>query len=156
MKKYIFDTLFFFSLFLLLLEEKVVIIICYNELSQIEVDAITARIKGLLVDKNVKILYKQNEGTNQSTRSTKKGSGSSQAAPPINPEDLTLLLKTRLRHGKISYDKKDVEERKKGWTAPQKMADELLVRWQSTINAELRISQNTKTGDHQIVVKEDR
>ena len=117
----------------------------------------------------MKILWKQNEGTNrptftrswscpgsedQSTRSTKKSSGSSQAAPPIT-EDLTLLLKTRLRHGKISYDEKDVEERVKGWKAPQKMADELLVRWQSTVNAELRISRNTKTGDHHIVVKKD-
>ena len=128
------------------------------------------KVKERLVDKNVQILWKQNEGTNhptftrslscpgsegQSTRSTKKGSGSSQAAPPINPEDLTLLLKTRLRHGKISYDEKDVKERKKGWTAPQGMSDELLARWQSTINAELCISQNTKTGDHHIVVKED-
>ena len=128
------------------------------------------KVKEHFVDKNVQILWKQNEGTNrptftrswscpgsedQSTRSTKKGSGSSQAASKINPEDLTLLLKTRLRHGKISYDEKDVEERVEGWTAPQKMADELLVRWRPTINAELRISQNTKTGDHHIVVKED-
>ena len=74
--------------------------------------------------------------------------------PEINPEGLTLLLKTRLRHGNISYDEKDVKERKEGWTAPQKMADELLVRWQSTINAELSISRNTKTGDHHIVMKD--
>ena len=145
------------------------IFLCYNKFSQIDADAITVKVKERLVDKNVQILWKQNEGTNhptftrsfscpgsegQSTRSTKKGSGSSQAASKINPEDLTLLLKTRLRHGKISYDEKDVEERVKGWTAPQKMADELLVRWQSTINAELRISLNAKTGDHHIVVKD--
>ena len=170
MKKYTFETFFFFSLSLLLLEEEVVIILCCDKFSQIEVDAITVRIKELLVDKNVQFLCKQNAGTNrptftrslscpspegQLTRSTKKGSGSSQAASPINQEDLTLLLKTRLRHGKISYDEKDVEERKEGWMAPQWMADELLVRWQSAINAELRISRNTKTGGYDIVVKED-
>ena len=122
------------------------------------------------MDKNVRILCKQNAGTNrltftrslpcpspegQSTRSTKKGSGSLQAPSPTNPEDLTLLLKTRLRYGKISYDEKDVEQRKKGWTVPQRMADYLLARWQSTINAELYIYLNTKTGDHHTVVKED-
>ena len=170
MKKYTFKTFFLFSLSLLLSEEKVVIFLCYNKFSQIDADAITVKVKERFMHKNVKILWKQNEGTNhptvtrslscpspegQSTGSTKKDSGSPQAAPPIKPEDLTLLLKTRLRHGKISYDEKDVEERKKGWTAPQKMADELLARWQSTINAELRISLNTKTGDHHIVVKED-
>ena len=122
------------------------------------------------MDKNVQVLWKQNQGTNrptftrswscpssedQSTRSTKKGSGSSQAAPPINPEGLALLLKTHLRRGKISYDEKNVEERVERWTAPQKMADQLLVRWQSTDNAELGISLNTKTGDQDIVVKGD-
>ena len=170
MKKYTFKTFFFFSLSLLLLEEKVVIFLCYNKFSQVDADAITVRIKERFVDKNVNILWKQNEGTSrptvtrslpcpspegQSTRFAKKGSGSSQGVPPINPEDLTLLLKTRLRHGKISYDAKDVEERKEGWTAPQKMAEQLLERWQSTTNAELRISKNTKTGDHHIVVKDE-
>ena len=168
MKKCTFKTFVFFSLSLLLLEEKIVIFLCYNNFLGIEADAITWGIKDLLVDKAVHILWKQNAAANrptftrslpcpgsesQSTRSTKKGSGSSQAATPIT-EDLTLLLKTRLRHGKISYDEKDVKERKEGWTAPQKMADELLARWKSTINAELSISLNTKTGDHHIVVKD--
>ena len=123
------------------------------------------------MDKNVKILWKQNESTKRSpltrswscpssegraTKSTKKGSGRTQAASPTNPDDLILLLKTRLRHGEISYDEKDVEVRVEGWTAPQKMADELLVKCQSTIDAELLISQNIRTGDHEIVVSGDK
>ena len=162
---------FFFSLSLFLLEEKVVIFLCYNKRSQTKADAITERIKEVLVDKNVKILWKQDESTKRSpltrswscpssdgraTKSTKIGSGRTQGTSLINPDDLTLLLKTRLRYGKISYDEKDVEKREKGWTAPQKMADELLMRWQSTIDAELRISQNIKTGDHEIVVNKDK
>ena len=156
-----------------LLEAKVVIFICFNSnsLSQIEVDAITLRIKELLVDKSVKILWKQNESTDRSpvtkswscprsegraTKCTKMGSGTTQAASPLNPEDLTLLLKTRLRYGKISYVEKDVEKREKGWTAPQMIADELLVRWQSTIDAELLISQNVRTGDLRIVVNKEK
>ena len=154
-----------------LLEAKVVIFLCYNKLSQIKADAITERIKEVLVDKNVKILWKQDESTKRSpltrslscpssegwaTKSTKIGLGSTQGAPPINPEDLTLLLKTRLRHGKISYDEHDVEQRAEGWTAPQMIADELLVRWQSTIDAELLISQNFRTGDLRIVVNKEK
>ena len=154
-----------------LLEEKVVIFLCYNKLSQIKADAITERIKEGLVDKNVKILWKQDESTKrspltrswscpssegQATKSTKMGSGRTQGTSPKNPEDLTLLLKTRLRYGKISYVEKDVEERAEGWTAPQMIADELLMRWQSTIDAELLISQNTKTGDLRIVVNKEK
>ena len=119
----------------------------------------------------MKILWKRNESTKPSpltkswscpssegraTKSTKKGSGRTQGTSPINPDDLTLLLKTRLLHGKISYDEHDVKEREEGWTAPQKMADQLLERWESTIDAELRIYQNTKTGDHEIFVNEDK
>ena len=164
-KKYYFKTSFFFSLFLL---AKVVIFLCYNYFSEIKADAITERIKEVLVDKNVKILWKRDESTDRSpftrswfcpssegraTKSTPKmGSGTTQAASPTNPDDLILLLKTRLRHGEISYDEQDVDVRVEGWTAPQKMADQLLVRWRSTIDAELRIYQNTKTGDHEIVV----
>ena len=158
---------FFFSLSLFLLEAKVVIFLCYNKLSQMKADAITERIKEGLVDKNVKILWKQDESTKRSpltrsrscpssegraTKSTKMGSGRTQGASPLNPEDLTLLLKTRLRHGKISYDEKDVEKRAEGWTAPQMIADD----FQSTMDAELRIYQNTKTGNHEVVVNREK
>ena len=119
----------------------------------------------------MKILWKQNESTDRSpftkswscpssegraTKSTKKGSGRTQGASPLSSDDLILLLKTRLRRGKISYDEHDVKERAEGWTAPQKMVDELLVRWRSTIDAELRIYQNTKTGNHEVVVNREK
>ena len=58
---------------------------------------------------------------------------------PVNSEEFTLILKTRLRRGKISYDEKDVECRIEGWTAPEKMAGRLSLEWRPTIDAELRV-----------------
>ena len=69
---------------------------------------------------------------------------------PINPEE--LVLKTRLLRGKISYDEKDVKVRVKGWTVPQKMAENLLRKWQTTHSAELSVYRERKTGNERTVV----
>lgn len=77
------------------------------------------------------------------------------AEHPINPKEFTLVFKTRLRRGRISYDKNDVEVKMKEWKVPQKMADDLFEKWQSTDNAELKIYRENSTGDERTVVTED-
>ena len=72
----------------------------------------------------------------------------------INPEEFTLVLKTRLLRGKISYDEKDVKVRLEGWTAPQKMADNLLTEWQTINSAELSVYRENKTGKERTVVRD--
>ena len=66
----------------------------------------------------------------------------------------TLLLKTRLRYGRISYDDKDVVERLQGWIPPKKIADDLREKWYSTTNAELLIYQENETSKYRVVVND--
>ena len=72
----------------------------------------------------------------------------------INPEEFTLVLKTRLLRGKISYDEKDVKVRLEGWTAPQKMVDNLLTEWETINSAELSVYRENKTGKEGAVVRD--
>ena len=69
-----------------------------------------------------------------------------------NTEDFSLVLKTRLLRGKISYDEKDVKVRLEGWTAPQAMANDLLRKWQTINSAELSVYRENKTGNERTVV----
>ena len=71
----------------------------------------------------------------------------------INPKEFTLVLKTRLRRGRISYDESDVWM--EGWTACERMEDNLLRECQSTNIAELLIFRENKTGkEHRLVIKD--
>ena len=72
---------------------------------------------------------------------------------PINPKEFTLLLKTRLRRGRISYDESDVWL--KGWTACERMEGDLLREWQSTNLAELLVFRENKTGNERTLVMKD-
>ena len=69
---------------------------------------------------------------------------------PINPEEFTLVLKTRLRRGRISYDESDVWL--EGWRACEKMEGNLLREWQSTNIAELLVFRENKTGNERTLV----
>ena len=73
----------------------------------------------------------------------------------INTEEFTLVLKTRLLRGKISYDEKDVKVRLEGWTASRKMADNLLREWQTINSADLSVYRENKTGKQRTVVVRD-
>ena len=73
----------------------------------------------------------------------------------INPEEFTLVLKTRLLRGKISYDEKDVKVRLEGWTASRKMTDNLLREWQTINSADLSVYRENKTGKQRTVVVRD-
>ena len=74
---------------------------------------------------------------------------------PINPKEFTLVFKTRLRLGKISYYEKDVKVRLEGWTAPQRMVENLLRKWHTINNVELSVYRDNKTGNERTVVTED-
>ena len=73
-----------------------------------------------------------------------------QVASPINSEE--LILHTRLRHGRISYDQNDVKVRQNEWTAPQQMTEDLFKKFQSITNAELQVYREIETGMVTIVV----
>ena len=78
---------------------------------------------------------------------------STRAERPINPKDFTLVLKTRLHRGRISYNESDV--RLEGWRACEKMEDNLLREWQSTNIAELLAFRENKSGNERTVVFKD-
>lgn len=74
--------------------------------------------------------------------------------PPINPAEFTLLLKTRMHRGRISYQEKDVQERLQEWTAPDYMANDLVEKWHSTADAELLIYRERNTDNYRVVVND--
>ena len=75
---------------------------------------------------------------------------------PINPEEFTLIFHTRLRHGKISYDKGDVKYRmREGWTVPKEIENDLSDKWRSTTDAALLIYRENNTGDLRTRVNKD-
>ena len=66
-----------------------------------------------------------------------------------------LVLHTRLRYGKISYEKNDVVHRKKEWEATGYLTRDLHAKWESIADAELMIYQSAK-GVHTVVHPEDQ
>ena len=71
----------------------------------------------------------------------------------INPKEFTLVLKTLLRRGRISYNESDVWL--EGWRACQEMENNLLRKWQSTNIAELLVFRENKTGKERTLVIKD-
>lgn len=61
-----------------------------------------------------------------------------------------LVLHTRLRYGKISYEKQDVVHRKKEWEATGYFTRDLHAKWKFIADAELKIYQSAK-GVHTVV-----
>ena len=82
-----------------------------------------------------------------------KGELSTNVKRPINAKEFTLVLKTRLRQERISYDESDV--RLEGWRACQEMENNLLRTWQSTNIAELLVFRESKTGEERTLVMKD-
>ena len=139
-----------------LTEKKIVVILCSEgkSLTPGKEENITATIKGLLGKKGLVLWCKGNNKTKRS-----HSPPASNLAPlthverSINPEECTLVLKTRLLRGKISYDEKDVKVRLEGWTVPWMMADNLLRKWQTVNSAELSVYLENKTGNERTVVR---
>ena len=145
-------------------------ILCNDEggrISPREEESITARIEEILGEKGLIFWGKRSTKTKRpvfsrsqshpapagSTETPTKGELSTHVERPINPEEFTLLLKTRLRQGRISYDESDV--RLKGWTACREMEGNLLREWQSTNIAELLVFRENKTGKERTLVIKD-
>ena len=82
-----------------------------------------------------------------------KGSADRRTLPKHVEE--SLVLKTRLINGSISYDK--VEKRSGEWTPPKEIEERLFDKWQSTPNLELLIYEQRETGKthYRVVVKDD-
>ena len=145
-------------------------ILCNDEggrISAREEESITAPIEELLGEKGLIFWWKRSTKTKRSVFSRSqshpaptgsiemptKGELSTDVERPINPEEFTLVLKTRLRQGRISYDESDV--RLEGWRACGKMEDNLLREWQSTNIAELLVFRENKTGKERTLVIKD-
>lgn len=163
------------GLFVVFSERKVAIIICSDKgrLSQSEEDALTNEIRLLLGAKGVILWWKGNKNVPRQTQNPKPPKRSpfrSQSVPDdgagkrsmackapliaIDPREFTLLLKTRLHRGKISYQKEDVEQQLEGWTAPEYIANDLMEKKQSTVNADLQIYKQNSTNKYHVVVND--
>ncbi|CAH3179138.1 unnamed protein product, partial [Porites evermanni] len=143
-----------------IVEKKIVVILCSEgqSLTPSEEGSITATIKELLGEKGLVFLWKGNNKTKRSSLSRSHSLPASNRVPsthverPLNPEEFTLVFKTRLRLGNISYDEKDVKVKQEGWTAPQKMVKNLFREWHKISNVELSVYRENKTGDERTVV----
>ena len=138
-----------------LTEKKIIVIICSEEksLTPGKEENITATVKGLLGKKGLVLWCKGNNKTKRSHPLPDSNRALWHVERSINPEECTLVLKTRLLRGKISYDEKDVKVRLEGWTASWKMADDLLRNWQTVNSAELSVYVENKTGNERTVVR---
>ena len=144
-------------------EKKILVIICSKgkSLTPGEEENIRATIMRLLGKKGLVFWCKEKNKTKRSSFSRSHSLPARDLAPstdverPINPEEFTLVFKTRLRLGKISYDKKDVKVWLEGWRAPQEMVENLLTKWHTVNNVELSVYRENKTGNERTVVTED-
>ena len=161
------------GLFVIFSERKVAIIICSDKgkVSQNEEEVLTHKLSLLLGAKGVILWWKENKNVPHQTQHPKPpkwpfvrsqsvpddvaGKRSmALKAPPIDPQEFTLLLKTRLHRGKISYQKEDVEQQLEGWTAPEYLANDLMMKNQSTVDADLQIYQENGTNNFCVVVND--
>lgn len=135
-----------------------------------EETAITNRINLILGDKGIILWWKENKSSHLETKIPRRASQLNRSlslpdsgaakmstgfdAHRVNPEASSLRLKTRLRHGTISYRHGDVEKRLEGWTPPKEIVDDLMKKWKSTADAELLIYRENETGRDLVVVNE--
>ena len=141
-------------------------------MTQNEEDDLTNQISLLLGAKGVVLWWKGNNTVRHQTQNPKPPKRSytrSQSVPdydagkrsialseatPIDPLKFTLLLKTRVHRGEISYQEEDVEQRFEGWTAPEYIANDLMKRYQSTVDADLQIYQENSTNNYRVVMND--
>ena len=135
-------------------------------MTQNEEDSLTNQISLLLGAKGVVLWWKGNNTAPHQTQNPK---------PPKQPKQsfvrsqsvpdhgagkrsmaLTLLLKTRLHRGEISYQKEDVEQRHEGWTAPEYIASDLMKKCHSTVDGDLQIYQENGTKNYHVVVNDPK
>ena len=140
-------------------------------MSQDEEDAVTRSVNLLLGEKGEILWWKRNTNSLHQTQNPKgllqyhrspslperdgvaERSEIGIAKRPVNHNESTLLLKTRLRHGMISYREEDVIIWMEGWEPPKEIEDSLMKKWRSTAVAELLIYQENLGARYKVVVK---
>ena len=65
-----------------------------------------------------------------------------------------LMLKTAIRYGVISYEEKDVVERKEGWKPPPELESRLFEKWKNVPRAGLEIHSEKDSVHLRVVVKD--
>ena len=155
--------------------KKVVIIICSDdsEMSQDEEGDLTRSVRLLLHEKGEILWWKRNKISPHQTRNPKRPlqycrskslperggmaerSQMGIAKRQVNPNGSTLLLKTRLRHGAISYRDEDLNKTTEGWQPPKEIEDNLMKKWRSTNDAELLIYHENIDGRYRVVVNKE-
>ena len=143
-----------------------------SDMSQDEEAALKRSVSLLLGEQGEILCWKRNEKTRHQTQNPKrlqyrrsqslperdsvaKRSQMGIAKRPVNPNESTLLLMTRLRHGKISYREEDVNITTEGWKPPKEIEDGLMKKWRSTADAELLIYQGNTAERYRVVVNEE-
>ena len=76
--------------------------------------------------------------------------------PHISIDNEQLLLETRMRYGKISFESKDVVTRVENWQPSEEDAKDLEQKWKSTPVAKLKVFGNKSGEIHRAVVTPTR
>ena len=76
--------------------------------------------------------------------------------PHISIDNEQLLLETRMRYGKISFESKDVVTRVENWQPSEEDAKDLEQKWKSTPVAKLKVFGNKSGEIHRVVVTRTR
>nr|XP_058946161.1 uncharacterized protein LOC131774155 [Pocillopora verrucosa] len=76
--------------------------------------------------------------------------------PHISIDNEQLLLETRMRYGKISFESKDVVTRVENWQPSEEDAKDLEQKWKSTPVAKLKVFGNKSGEIHRVVVTPTR
>ena len=146
--------------------EKVVAIICSDN-RLIQEDTIVDEITETLGEKACIIWWRETFSPQEQSARHREPLHRSQSLPVGSPKgsadrrtlpkhvEESLVLKTRLINGSISYDK--VEKRSREWTPPKEIEERLFDKWQSTPNLELLIYEQRETEKvhYRVVVKGD-
>ncbi|KAL9963902.1 hypothetical protein ACROYT_G027457 [Oculina patagonica] len=150
-------------------EKKVVVVICKDRnakelvLSQSEEMEITDKVELILQEKGVVLWCR---GRSRESESRTVGAANldwqyvefpnmeQKEDPQTDTSKETLMLKTAIRFGDISYKASDVVERKRGWNPPHELVSDLKHKWKNVPRAELEIYSERESGNLRAVVRD--
>ena len=136
------------------LEKRVIVIVCpdRNEkelaLSQSEEIYTTNKVESILKEKGIILWCRGKSRENESSTSDAAMAEFQYVSfPSMDPSEdqqsdtpeKSLMLKTAIRYGVISYQEGDVMERKACWKPPPQLESGLLQKWKNVPKAELEI-----------------
>lgn len=128
--------------------DRVVVVVMYSDrtevtlpLSQSEEVQVTEKVELLIGEKGLVLWWRGKP---------RKGESSPQAGTP----NKTLMLKTSIRNGLISFEERDVMERREGYTPPDALVSDLGRKYSNVPKASLEIYCEESSGSVHAVVKE--